>query len=104
MGTQIITQPDGLLAVWSSGVGAIVIIDATDEELIEHRVAQAAERARRDTREAIALAREHGTSAPRPFDMTWDEALAEHAEIHGASDPALGKWATPSDDPTGAPA
>ena len=94
VGHQIITQPDGLLAVWSSTVDAITIIDATDEELIEHRAAQAAERARRDTRDAIAIARQHGTSAPRPFGMTWAEALAEHAERHGAGDPDLGKWAT----------
>ena len=39
MGTQIIQQPNGLYAVWSSNTDDFDMVDATVEEIIEDRIA-----------------------------------------------------------------
>jgi hypothetical protein len=75
MGQQIIRQPDGKLAVFSSVVDAFVFVDATPEEIIEWRAETAAEDARRATRAELARVLDDGN--PRPyyqFTLTWEEA------------------------------
>jgi len=47
MGHQIIKQPDGKLAVYSSGVDAWVVVDASPEELLDYYAKRAADDARR---------------------------------------------------------
>lgn len=48
MGHQIIRQPDGLYAVFSSGVDRWVAADLTRDQYIEWRVEQAVREARED--------------------------------------------------------
>jgi hypothetical protein len=74
MGQQIIQQPDGRLAVFSSVVDAFVVVDATPEELIEWRAEEAAKQARENTRAEIDRVL---SGEPRPycqFTLTWEEA------------------------------
>lgn len=49
MGQQIIEQPDGKYAVFSSVVDSWILIDATREEIADHFAERAAERSRWDT-------------------------------------------------------
>jgi hypothetical protein len=95
MGHQIITQPDGKLAVYSSSVDAWILFNASPEELVEYYAERAAEDARRDVQRILGhvLAGE-----PREvyyqFAMTFEEAddlVAEHgnqrlAELQAAAD------------------
>jgi hypothetical protein len=71
---QIIRQPDGRLAVFSSVVEAFVVVDATPEEIIEYRAEEAARKARERTQAEIDRVL---SGQPRPyhqFTLTWEEA------------------------------
>lgn len=83
MGHQILRQPDGLFAIFSSVVDSIIVYDATADEIVEHFAARAADDAARRTRQII----EHVEAGePRKayyqFALTWDEALDSDRE-HG---------------------
>ena len=86
MGHQIIRQPDGKLAVFSSVVDSWIIMDATPEDLGDYYAEKAAEDARRDVARILGhvLAGE-----PRKvycqFARTFDEANQSSRE-HG------GEW------------
>ena len=58
MSRQIVKQPDGKLAVWSSIVDDFIIIDASEVELITFFRNEAAEEAERHTKRMIASATE----------------------------------------------
>ena len=75
MGQQIIKQPDGKLAVFSSVVDAFLVVDATPEEIIEWRAEEAAQKAREQTQRELAhvLAGEP-RKAYYQFTKTWEEA------------------------------
>lgn len=75
MGHQIIKQPDGKLAVFSTGVDDWIIQDATADELVEYYATRAAEDARRSARETCneVLADRAGMMYGQ-FTMTYDEA------------------------------
>jgi hypothetical protein len=83
MGNQIIKQPDGLFAVFSTSTETITVYDATEDELVEMVAEEAAERARRSVRDTIAKV---NSGDPRAayfqFTMTWEEALKDDRE-HG---------------------
>ena len=86
MGHQIIRQPDGKLAVFSSVVDSWVLMDATAEDLGDYYAEKAAADARRD----VARIAEHVLAGePRQvycqFAMTFDEANQDSRE-HG------GEW------------
>lgn len=74
MGQQIIRQPDGRLAVFSSIVDGFVILDATPEELIEWRAEEAAKEARKSTRAEIDRVLSGETRPYYQFTLTWEEA------------------------------
>ncbi len=79
MGQQIIRQPDGKLAVFSTVVDGFLLFDATPEEVIEWRAQCAADNARERTR--AELERVLDVENPKPylrFTLTWGEALALH--------------------------
>ncbi|ABS03175.1 hypothetical protein [Kineococcus radiotolerans] len=78
---MILVQPNGKLAIWSSIVDAIVVYDATDEEILEYEAERAAELARSSTRRAIERVR--AGLVPRNLHLTWEEALQQHVERHG---------------------
>lgn len=86
MGHQIIKQPDGLLAVWSTGTDSWILYDATAEELAEHYASREAERMRQSVLELTALVEaDKPEEAYFQFVMTFDEAQAEH--LDGGHDP-----------------
>jgi len=77
MGHQIIKQPNGKYAVWSSVVDHFVMINATPEDIIEDRVL--------DSREIDKL--EKGEDFF--FGKSWEEAIETIKDIHGEADETL---------------
>lgn len=83
MGQQIIRQPDGNLAVFSSITETFTVVDATPEEIVEWRAKEAAEQARERTlRELDKVLAGDSRGAYFQFAMTWEEA-AESDREHG---------------------
>jgi len=85
MGRQIVIQPDGKYAVWSTNNDDFVFTDCTREELIEiysaeHR--QALARVPADI-DYLLTKLEAGGRPYYQFTMSWKEALAERERIHG---------------------
>lgn len=83
MGYQIIRQPSGQFAVFSTYTDRIVVWDANAIEIGEYFAEQAAETARRnaaDIAQKLDDGRAHEVYAQ--FTMTWDEALQLDRE-HG---------------------
>lgn len=91
MGQQIIKQPDGKLAVFSSIVDAFIVVDATPEEILDWRAEQAAADARRATqRELDAVLADDPRRVYFQFARTWEEAARldrEHGGDLGDADP-----------------
>ena len=90
MGHQVIRQPDGKLAVFSSGTGRWIRWDCEPEELVEWYAQRAAEDARRSARNTVdaVLA---GTEIYDPrFVLTFEEANKESGESGGVVLPAGG--------------
>jgi len=82
LGRQIIQQPDGKLAVWSTNSDSIILYDATEDEIVQYFIDREVKRIDQDIRQIIAELRGNG----KPYyqwTMTWDEALKEHEERHG---------------------
>jgi hypothetical protein len=82
MAEQIIRQPDGRLAVFSSVVDAFVVIDATPDELIDYRAEEAAIKARERARTEIDRVLSGEPKPYHQFTLTWDEAVQMDRE-HG---------------------
>lgn len=85
MGHQIIRQPDGLYAVFSSFTDTWIISDATREDLIGYYAERAARDARESAGRTIDLVDEDPRKAYCQFTMTFEEANAESVE-HGGED------------------
>jgi hypothetical protein len=81
MGRQIIKQPDGKYAVWSSVVDDFVMLDATAEELAADAGDKAKQAAERETREIIRQLDE-GQKPYHQFTMSWEEAQGWRREVH----------------------
>jgi hypothetical protein len=86
MPQQIIQQPDGRLAVFSTVVDAFIVLDATPDELIEYRAEEAAEKAREDTRREIDRVLSGESRPYYQFTMTWEEAEAKDRETNAAEE------------------
>lgn len=82
MGQQIIKQPDGKWAVWSTNVDDFVLIDATPEEIVEAWVEEFRQNAVRTVGETIRRL-EAGEKPYAQFTRSWNEALATIKEVHG---------------------
>jgi hypothetical protein len=77
MGTQIIQQPDGLFAVFSSDSDTIIVSDASSEEILAYFVDLAIQdTTRRVSRLLDHIRSGHPDQAYHQFALTWDEALA----------------------------
>ncbi|MDX2550141.1 hypothetical protein [Streptomyces stelliscabiei] len=75
MGQQIIKQPDGKLAVFSSIVDAFIVVDATPEEILDWRAEEAAAKERERTqRELDAVLAGDPRRVYYQFTRTWEEA------------------------------
>jgi|SRR6185369_1766243 len=83
MGQQIIKQPDGLFAVFSSITDTIHLYDATADEVVDYFVEQQAESTRRQVGAVLGhVAAGEPRKAYYQFVKTWAEALAAD-EAHG---------------------
>ncbi|MBJ7902797.1 hypothetical protein IF655_05740 [Streptomyces sp. DSM 110735] len=81
MGQRIIRQPDGRLVVFSSNTDSLIITDATAEEIVEWRAAEAAKEARRANR--AELERVLDPDNPRPYRqlmLTWEGGISPEQE------------------------
>ena len=79
MGRAVIRQPDGLYAVFSSGIDRWVAWDLTREQYIERRVEEAAREARADAARLL-----DDTDAGLVYaGYTFEEANAESVENGG---------------------
>lgn len=84
MGQQIIRQPDGRLAVFSTVTDGIVLYDATAQEVADYFAEEAATEARRRAKrlvEAVMAGDPRKVYGDRA--VTWAEALELHREGHG---------------------
>lgn len=89
MGQQIIKQPDGKLAVFSSITDTFIVVDATPEEILDWRADEAAAQERERTqRELDAVLAGDPRRVYYQSTRTWEEA-AEMDREHGGelSDP-----------------
>ena len=75
MGQQIIRQPDGRLAVFSSITESFIVVDATPEEIIEWRAEEAAETARERTKAELKRVLDNTVESPyHQSTLTWEKA------------------------------
>jgi hypothetical protein len=88
MGRQIIKQPNGLFAVWSSNVDDFIVLDQTEDELVKLYVDRAAADIERDVREEIATLKQGGKPHAQ-FTKTWDEAVRWRRIQHGKKPPKI---------------
>ncbi|MFJ5984360.1 hypothetical protein [Lentzea sp. NPDC092896] len=78
VGNQIIKQPDGKYAVFSSITDTIIFWDATHDEVVQFFVDRAAEDTRRSVEKVLAhVAADNPREAYYQFTMTWQEALKD---------------------------
>lgn len=83
MSEQIIKQPDGRLAVFSSITDTFIVMDAAPDELIEWRAKQAADAAREQARTELAhVLADSPAKAYSRSTLTWEEAAQRNQE-HG---------------------
>jgi hypothetical protein len=81
MGQQIIKQPDGKYALWSSIVGDFVALDCTPDDIYEIWLEE--ERQRIEEAVTTEIAKLNDPKAMlRRTQMSWDEALAWRKENH----------------------
>ena|SRR5215472_14933325 len=84
MGHQIIKQPDGKLAVFSSFTDTWILFDASPEELLDYYAERAAAEARKQTQVTLDLVLSgQQTRAYYQFTMSFDEANRESADHDG---------------------
>jgi hypothetical protein len=83
VGHQIIKQPDGKYAIYSTGVDAWIFYDGTAEEVVDFYVEKAEKEARRHTQEILDLLDENPKRAYFQFTMTFEEADAASAAGQG---------------------
>jgi hypothetical protein len=86
MGSVVVRQPDGLLAVFSSVTDDFEIVNATADEIADYFAEQARERTRKDWMTACARALAGGTSSRMPGDYTWRGLMSIRRNVHGIED------------------
>jgi len=82
MSQQIIRQPDGRYAIWSTIVDGFLLLDATRDELIEAMLSNERDRVRIRVND-ICDKLDTGANPYFQFTMTWEEAIREHEQQHG---------------------
>jgi hypothetical protein len=96
MGYQVIRQPDGRLAVFSSFMDQWAVYDAEPDELVEWFAEKAAKDARRSAQETVdAVLAGEPQRVYYQFAMTFDEANAMSGEHGGVVLPSAEPTVTP---------
>lgn len=88
MAHQIIKQPNGKYAVWSTMVDHFILYDATPEDIIADRIEQETARITVAVRKTIRELDEGGKPYHQ-FTKTFDEAMAWARAQHGDEDEGL---------------
>jgi hypothetical protein len=86
MGRQIIKQPNGLYAVWSTIIDNFVYINEDRGELIKSLTDEAINEIKEKTKEKVNKTIDELESGKKPyyqFTMTWKEAIKTIKNIHG---------------------
>jgi hypothetical protein len=79
MSHQIIKQPNGLFAVWSTIVDDFVLLDATPGDIFDDEMEDAKTRIMGEINRIVKALNETGHYL---HFMTWEEAQARRKEIH----------------------
>ena len=82
MGQQIIQQPNGKYAVWSSVVDAFVLLDCEPNEIIDEWLEQERRRLTRAVTEIVDKLN-RGERPYYQFTMDWADALHTYKQVHG---------------------
>jgi len=82
MGQQIVKQPNGLYAIWSSVVDDFTLVDATRDEIIESAVNEFRE-SMVDKVRKVTEALDDGRKPYFEFTRSFDECIAEIRKRHG---------------------
>ena len=82
MARQIVKQPDGRYAVWSSIVDDFVLVDSTKEGLIRFALREIEQDIRESTDEVIAKL-DAGKKPYHQFTCSFDDCLRLIRETHG---------------------
>ena len=82
MANQIVKQPNGLYAIWSSVVDGFTSVDNIPEEIVEGWVADERKKIAATVSRVVAQL-ESGDKPYFQFTMTFDECLDRMREIHG---------------------
>jgi len=83
MGHQVIKQPDGLYAIFSSFTDTWIVYDATRQDVIDYYAEKAAREAREGTARLLDDVDENPRKAYFQFAMTFEEANAESKHSGG---------------------
>lgn len=81
MGEQIIKQPDGKYAIWSSFIDNFTYLNLTKEEVIEIKTREAINRIKLEINEIIEII--DNNKKRTQFTLDWKDALKKVKEIHG---------------------
>ena len=82
MGRQIIKQPNGKYAIFSSIVDDFVFANATAKEMIDFCVEEEASKIRESIKHIIDML-DKNEKPYHQFTMNWEEALDTIKEVHG---------------------
>jgi len=82
MGHQVIKQPDGLYALFSSNVDNFIYINMTKEEYIESRIQEFTEKLKRDT-EKLFVKLDRGEKPYYQFTNSFEDCLKVIKFRHG---------------------
>ena len=82
MSHQIIKQPNGLYAVFSSVVDDFILLDATPEDIIQDRVDDYRKQARRDVNRIVAELAQGGKPYHQ-FTLSFEQAVKDIRRRHG---------------------
>lgn len=82
MGRQVIKQPDGKYAIFSSIVDNFIAVNATKEEVFDFFIEESIEDIKRTIGDKIKIL-EEGGKPYHQFTMTFDEALDTIQNQHG---------------------
>ena len=81
MSHQIIKQPNGLYAVWSSNVDHFILLDATPKEIVDFETKEATRGIERSV-ELLVESLDKGGKPYYQFTMSWDKAVEMIERIH----------------------
>jgi hypothetical protein len=81
MGQQVIKQPNGSYAVWSSIVDNFILLNASKEEIVEYYIARESKRVKELVDELVERA--DNPDSGNQFTLSYESALDRISRVHG---------------------